>query len=145
MTTLRGDHMNDFEKIKKFLDEHGIAYCTAVDFKLSKIVISYADVVIWFTIFMDDAYKTIVHIEVNGKKYAKMCTTADEAIRYLSNLFCPGERLALNKTLWNEEECALIKCDKSEMINGYIYFYKNGELIAVYNPFIGLYIKRENY
>lgn len=84
--------MNNFEKIKKFLDENEIAYCTAVDFKLSKIVISYIDVVIWFTIFMDDAYKDIVYMEVDGKEYAKMYITVDKAIRYLRQIFCPGEK-----------------------------------------------------
>ena len=33
--------------------------------------------------------------------------------------------------------------DKSEKVGGYIYFYKNGEIIAVYNPFVGLRVKKE--
>lgn len=37
----------------------------------------------------------------------------------------------------------MVECDKSEMINGYIYFYKNGEIVAVYNPFIGFYACKE--
>ena len=32
--------------------------------------------------------------------------------------------------------------DKSEKINGYIYFYKNEKMVAVYNPFVGLRIKK---
>lgn len=31
--------------------------------------------------------------------------------------------------------------DKSEEVGNYIYFYKNGKIIAVYNPFVGLCIK----
>ncbi len=34
--------------------------------------------------------------------------------------------------------------DKSEKIDGYIYFYKNKKIIAVYNPFTGLFIDK-NY
>ena len=32
--------------------------------------------------------------------------------------------------------------DKSEKIGDYIYFYKDKRIIAVYNPFVGLCIKR---
>ena len=32
--------------------------------------------------------------------------------------------------------------DKSEEVNGYIYFYKGEEIIAVYNPFVGLCVKK---
>ena len=32
--------------------------------------------------------------------------------------------------------------DKSEEIGDYIYFYKSGEIVAVYNPFVGLCVKR---
>ena len=31
--------------------------------------------------------------------------------------------------------------DFSEKAGDYIYFYKNKEIIAVYNPFVGLYVK----
>lgn len=33
--------------------------------------------------------------------------------------------------------------DKSEEVSGYIYFQKNDQIVAVYNPFVGLYVKRE--
>lgn len=34
--------------------------------------------------------------------------------------------------------------DSSEEIEvgGYIYFYKNDEIVAVYNPFVGLCVKK---
>ena len=31
-----------------------------------------------------------------------------------------------------------------EEIDGYIYFYKNNKIIAVYNPFVGLCVNKEN-
>lgn len=35
--------------------------------------------------------------------------------------------------------------DRSEEIGagGYIYFYKNDEIVAVYNPFVGLCVKKQ--
>ena len=33
--------------------------------------------------------------------------------------------------------------DKSEKIGDYIYFYKDKRIIAVYNPFVGLYVKKK--
>ena len=35
--------------------------------------------------------------------------------------------------------------DKFEDVDGYIYFYKNNGIIAVYNPFVGLCVKRIQY
>ena len=31
--------------------------------------------------------------------------------------------------------------DKSEAVGDYIYFYKNGVIVAVYNPFVGLCVR----
>jgi hypothetical protein len=31
--------------------------------------------------------------------------------------------------------------DKSETVGDYIYFYKTGKIVAVYNPFVGLSVK----
>ena len=36
----------------------------------------------------------------------------------------------------------VLQYNQSEKINGYIYFYENGKIIAVYNPFIGLCVKK---
>lgn len=35
-----------------------------------------------------------------------------------------------------------LQYNQSEKINDYIYFYANGKIIAVYNPFVGLCIKK---
>ena len=33
--------------------------------------------------------------------------------------------------------------DKYEKVGGYIYFFKNDQIVAVYNPFVGLYVKKK--
>lgn len=35
-----------------------------------------------------------------------------------------------------------LQYNRSEKINGYIYFYENDKIIAVYNPFVGLCVKK---
>lgn len=39
----------------------------------------------------------------------------------------------------------MLDYDKSDKIGGYIYFYKNNILIAVYNPFVGLAVKNPQF
>ena len=36
----------------------------------------------------------------------------------------------------------ILQYNRSEKINGYIYFYENDKIIAVYNLFIGLCVKK---